>query len=51
MGAGVLQLAGSEEQKQEWLPKIVSGEAILTPAWIEPERGLRRARRAAPGRS
>jgi alkylation response protein AidB-like acyl-CoA dehydrogenase len=40
MSAGVLQLAGSEEQKQEWLPKIVSGEAILTPAWIEPERGF-----------
>jgi alkylation response protein AidB-like acyl-CoA dehydrogenase len=40
MSAGVLQLAGSQEQKQEWLPKIVSGEAILTPAWIEPERGF-----------
>jgi len=44
MSAGVLQLAGSQEQKQEWLPKIVSGEAILTPAWIEPERGF-----GAPG--
>ena len=40
MGAGVLQLAGSDDQKQEWLPKIVSGEAILTPAWIEPGRGF-----------
>ena len=40
MSAGVLQLAGSQEQKQEWLPKIVSGEAILTPAWIEPGRGF-----------
>ena len=44
MGVGVLQLAGSQEQKQEWLPKIVSGEAILTPAWIEPEHGF-----GAPG--
>jgi alkylation response protein AidB-like acyl-CoA dehydrogenase len=35
-----LQLAGSQEQKQEWLPKIVSGEAILTPAWIEPGGGF-----------
>jgi alkylation response protein AidB-like acyl-CoA dehydrogenase len=40
MSTGVLQLAGSQEQKQEWLPKIVSGEAILTPAWIEPGRGF-----------
>jgi alkylation response protein AidB-like acyl-CoA dehydrogenase len=40
MSAGVLQLAGSQEQKQEWLPKIASGEAILTPAWIEPGRGF-----------
>ena len=29
--------AGSDEQKQEWLPGIVTGEAILTPAWLEPE--------------
>ena len=27
----------SAEQKQAWLPGIVSGEAILTPAWLEPE--------------
>ena len=40
MSAGVLQLTGSEDQKQEWLPKIVSGEAILAPAWIEPESGF-----------
>jgi alkylation response protein AidB-like acyl-CoA dehydrogenase len=35
MSAGVLEAAGSEEQKAEWLPKIASGEAILTPAWNE----------------
>jgi alkylation response protein AidB-like acyl-CoA dehydrogenase len=35
MGAGVLLAAGSEEQKAEWLPKIATGEAILTPAWNE----------------
>ncbi|HUD17091.1 MAG TPA: acyl-CoA dehydrogenase family protein, partial [Acidimicrobiales bacterium] len=34
--AGVLARAGSAEQKQEWLPKVVTGEAILTPAWLEP---------------
>jgi len=40
MSAGVLQRAGTEEQRRDWLPKIVSGEAILTPAWIEPHHGF-----------
>ena len=31
---------GTDEQKSEWLPKIASGEAILTPAWIEPGGGF-----------
>jgi alkylation response protein AidB-like acyl-CoA dehydrogenase len=39
MSGGVLLLAGTEEQKGEWLPRIVSGEAILTPAWLEPQGG------------
>ncbi len=39
MSAGVLLQAGSEEQRRSWLPKIASGEAILTPAWLEPEGG------------
>ena len=39
MSAGVLLHAGSEEQKRSWLPRIASGEAILTPAWLEPEGG------------
>lgn len=34
---GALVRAGSAEQRAEWLPRIVSGEAILTPAWFEPE--------------
>jgi alkylation response protein AidB-like acyl-CoA dehydrogenase len=34
---GSLARSGSADQKQEWLPGIVSGEAILTPAWLEPE--------------
>ena len=33
---GVLARAGRDEQKQAWLPRILSGEAILTPAWLEP---------------
>lgn len=40
MGAGVLLAAGSAEQQREWLPRIASGEAILTPAWLEPDGGF-----------
>jgi alkylation response protein AidB-like acyl-CoA dehydrogenase len=39
MSACALALAGSEEQKRAWLPRIVSGDAILTPAWLEPKGG------------
>jgi alkylation response protein AidB-like acyl-CoA dehydrogenase len=40
LSGGVLALAGSDAQKQEWLPRIVTGEAVLTPAWLEPENGF-----------
>ncbi len=40
MSAGVLLSAGSEAQKEQWLGQIASGDAILTPAWLEPERGF-----------
>ena len=40
MGAGVLLRAGSEEQKREWLPRIVAGDAILSTAWLEPRSGF-----------
>jgi alkylation response protein AidB-like acyl-CoA dehydrogenase len=40
LSGGALARAGSEEQKQEWLPRVVSGEAVLTPAWLEPENGF-----------
>lgn len=36
----ILLEAGSEAQKKAWLPKIAEGDAILTPAWLEPERGF-----------
>lgn len=39
MSGGVLEQAGSEAQKRTWLPKVASGEAIITPAWLEPQRG------------
>ncbi|HEX2736824.1 MAG TPA: acyl-CoA dehydrogenase family protein [Acidimicrobiia bacterium] len=40
LSAGVLLRAGTEEQRQSWLPKIVSGEEIFTTAWLEPEHGF-----------
>jgi alkylation response protein AidB-like acyl-CoA dehydrogenase len=40
LSAGVLLRAGSEAQRRAWLPRIASGEAILTPAWLEPGGGF-----------
>jgi len=37
LSGGALARAGSADQKQAWLPGIVTGEAVLTPAWLEPE--------------
>lgn len=37
MGAGVVLRAGSDELKDEILPAVAKGEAILTPAWLEPK--------------
>jgi alkylation response protein AidB-like acyl-CoA dehydrogenase len=39
IAAGVLELAGSPQQAQEWLPRIASGDAIVVPAWLEPGNG------------
>lgn len=40
VSGGIIAAGGTDEQRQEWLPKIASGEAILTPAWLEPDRGF-----------
>ncbi len=40
MSGGVLAAAGSEAQKDQWLRPVAAGEAILTPAWLEPENGF-----------
>ena len=40
MAGGVLATAGSAEQKDRWLRAIATGEAILSPAWLEPENGF-----------
>ena len=38
--AGVLDDAGSDTQQARWLPQIASGDAIFTPAWLEPQSGF-----------
>ncbi len=38
VAAGLIREAGSDAQKKEWLPKIASGDAVLSVAWQEPER-------------
>jgi len=35
ISAGVLRRAGSD-----WLPRVTSGDAIVTPAWLEPQGGF-----------
>src|SRR6185295_17186107 len=37
IGGGLLRHAGSEAQKQEWLPKIASGETVMALAFAEPQ--------------
>ena len=40
IGASLLLAAGSDAQKKAWLPRVASGEAILSPAWLEPDGGF-----------
>ncbi len=40
LGAGLLSRTGDEGMKAQWLERIASGEAILTVAWLEPDRGF-----------
>src|ERR1700722_8659982 len=40
MSGGVLAAAGNDAQKEQWLRPVASGEAVLTPAWLEPENGF-----------
>lgn len=37
LAAGALLRAGSDAQKQSWLPRIAKAEAIATTAWLEPK--------------
>ena len=38
--ATALLQAGSEAQCGEWLPRIATGDAVLAPAWLEPQSGF-----------
>ena len=40
MSGGVILRAGSDTQRDEWLPAISAGEVIVTTAWLEPGRGF-----------
>src|SRR5580698_9198006 len=40
LSGGVLAAGGSDAQKEQWLRPVASGDAILTPAWLEPENGF-----------
>ena len=40
MSAGALLSAGSDAQKAEFLGRIATGEAILVPAWLEPNNSF-----------
>jgi alkylation response protein AidB-like acyl-CoA dehydrogenase len=40
MAGGVLRRAGTDAQKSALLPRVASGEAIVAPAWLEPDRGF-----------
>ncbi len=40
LSGGVLEAAGTDDQKDRWLRAVATGEAILTPAWLEPENGF-----------
>jgi alkylation response protein AidB-like acyl-CoA dehydrogenase len=37
LSGGAVALAGSPEQRARWLTPLAGGDAILTPAWFEPE--------------
>ena len=39
LGSGAISLAGSDEQKRRWLPRVARGEAIAAFALSEPEAG------------
>ena len=51
LGALPISEFGSAEQKQAWLPRIASGQAILTAALVEPEGELESPRTIAAAKA
>jgi alkylation response protein AidB-like acyl-CoA dehydrogenase len=39
LSAGLIRRSGDAAMAAQWLPRIASGETILTLAWLEPHRG------------
>jgi alkylation response protein AidB-like acyl-CoA dehydrogenase len=39
LAAGAILEGGSEDQQREWLPAIAAGDALISPAWLEPNNG------------
>ncbi|MGC0421228.1 acyl-CoA dehydrogenase family protein [Embleya sp. AB8] len=48
---GVLAAAGSDEQRQRYLPGIAAGTTIASVAWLEPDRGYGAKGVALPARA
>src|SRR3954454_6028731 len=40
LSAGVLLRSGDTTRQEDWLPKIASGESVVTVAWLEPGGGF-----------
>jgi alkylation response protein AidB-like acyl-CoA dehydrogenase len=40
VSAGALVAGGTGAQQAEWLPRLAAGEAVITPAWLEPDGGF-----------
>ena len=40
LSGSVIAAAGTKDQQQRWVTQLCSGEAIITPAWLEPDGGF-----------
>lgn len=40
LAAGVIARAGTDAQRSIWLPRIASGDAVVSVAWSEPDNGF-----------
>lgn len=43
VSAEAIRLAGDDDQRSKWLPRIASGDAIVSPAWLEADGGFAEA--------